>query len=143
MKFRSKYMEIEAEQFIIGNPLPFGKNFKAVVCFDGERWYVETIHGQKAFLSDGDWVIPERDGKPNQAYPCKPEVFEKRWEKIEDGFVMPKDFEERSWNIIKMGWLVIANVGDGHWVKQKEEWQKVAGEWRDEYNKMLKDFVKK
>lgn len=38
--------------------------------------------GQTVVLEAGDWVIP--DGKPNTFYPCKPDVFEKTYEKVEE-----------------------------------------------------------
>jgi hypothetical protein len=55
MKFRKKPIIVEAEQFWPDKPLPFNDR-GPVVCFDG-KWYVETIHGQRADLEPGDWVI--------------------------------------------------------------------------------------
>jgi hypothetical protein len=40
--------------------------------------YVVTIHGQRAYLAPGDWVITEPDGVHH--YPCKPDVFDKTYE---------------------------------------------------------------
>jgi len=40
--------------------------------------YVTTIHGQRAFLADGDWIMPEPDGK--HFYPCKPDIFAATYE---------------------------------------------------------------
>ncbi len=37
------------------------------------RYYVVTIHGQKAYLSPGDWVITEPNGENH--YPCQDEIF--------------------------------------------------------------------
>lgn len=37
------------------------------------RFYVTTIHGQRAYLERDDWLIQEPDGK--HYYPCKPEIF--------------------------------------------------------------------
>jgi hypothetical protein len=53
---------------------------------DGEqrvrrRPYVVTAHGQRAYLAPGDWVIEEPGGEGH--YPCKPDIFEKRWEPME------------------------------------------------------------
>ena len=46
-----------------------------------ERYYVTTIHGQRAYLHPGDWLLPEPDGV--HFYPCKPEVFEATYEPLE------------------------------------------------------------
>lgn len=43
--------------------------------------YVVTIHGEKAKLAPGDWVITEPDGEHH--YPCKPDIFEATYEPIE------------------------------------------------------------
>jgi len=42
--------------------------------------YVETAHGQRAFLAPGDWVIAEPDGR---GYPCKPDIFQASYEPAE------------------------------------------------------------
>jgi len=44
-----------------------------------DRFFVVTIHGQRAYLDDKDWVIKEPDGI--HYYPCKPDIFEKTYEK--------------------------------------------------------------
>jgi hypothetical protein len=33
----------------------------------------------------------------------------------------------------EMLWVVLANVSEGDWTKQTEEWQKAAARWRDNY----------
>lgn len=80
MKFRKKPVVIEAEQFFVGKKLPF-EDRGPIVCYDGDFWYVETIHDQNAFLEDGDWVILEPRGQ-FRAYPCKPDVFEANYEPV-------------------------------------------------------------
>lgn len=76
-RYKSKPRFTEAEQFFKDKPLPFRD--KGAVMFDGENFYLETIHdGQKVILTDGDYVIPEPDGI--HFYPCKPDIFEKNWE---------------------------------------------------------------
>jgi len=45
-------------------------------------FYVNTIHNQKTYLSDGDWIVAEPDGE--HFYPCKPDIFEQTYEKVED-----------------------------------------------------------
>lgn len=42
------------------------------------RDYVVTIHGERAHLTDGDFILPEPDGE--HYYPCKPDIFEKTYE---------------------------------------------------------------
>ncbi len=41
---------------------------------------VTTTHGESAVVRHGDWIIP--DSKPGTFYPCKPDVFERTYEKI-------------------------------------------------------------
>jgi len=70
-KYRKKPVVVDAEQFFTDGPsLP------------GVRWesqngylipYVVTIHGQRAYLADGDWVLQEP--KEGHFYPCKPDIF--------------------------------------------------------------------
>lgn len=45
------------------------------------RFFVVTIHGQRAYLEDKDWIIEEPDGIHH--YPCKPDIFENTYEKEE------------------------------------------------------------
>jgi len=77
MKFKTRVREIEAEQFLKDQPLPFLTR-GPVVCFDGNNWYVETIHHDKIPLLYGDWVILEGEGF--YAYPCRPHIFETNYE---------------------------------------------------------------
>lgn len=74
-------MVVEAEQFFPDKPLPFNK-YGLVVCFDDWKWCVETARGQKAFLAPGDWIILEEPKDGFRAYPCKPDIFEKIYEKF-------------------------------------------------------------
>ena len=43
-----------------------------------QTFYVVTIHGQRAYLYPGDWVITQADGEHH--YPCKPDIFEQTYE---------------------------------------------------------------
>lgn len=79
MRFQSKPITIEAECFREGEPLPFRD--ESACCFDGAVWYVVTTHGQKTLISFGDWIIREPNG--NGFYPCKPDIFAKRYEPIQ------------------------------------------------------------
>ncbi len=49
---------------------------------DSDRFYVVTIHDQRAYLADGDWILPEPDGK--HYYPCKPDIFEATYELVDN-----------------------------------------------------------
>lgn len=97
-KFRKKPVVIEAVQWD-------GKNFDEVMNFMKEfhgsklnyenaeeaayktgMIFVRTMHdGQGVNVVVGDWIIP--DGKPGTFYPCKPEVFERTYEPIEDATI--------------------------------------------------------
>ena len=73
MKFRSKPAVIEAVPYLgPDHPLPPSVHQQGVSGF-----YVVTIHGQRAFLADGDWIATEPDNVHH--YPIKPDVFAKRW----------------------------------------------------------------
>lgn len=75
-KYRTLIKTIEAEQFFKGKPLPFRD--KGAVSFDGENFYIETMHNnQKVILKDGDFVIPEPNGI--NFYPCDEEVFKDKY----------------------------------------------------------------
>lgn len=81
MKFRKKPVTIEA--------WPYRANARkhppcVCDCVDGERPRVErrhihTLEGAHA-LRDGDWIIR---GVKGEFYPCKPDIFEMTYEKIE------------------------------------------------------------
>lgn len=43
--------------------------------------YVVTVHGQRAYLADGDWILPEPDGV--HFYPCKPDIFADSYEAVD------------------------------------------------------------
>lgn len=76
MRFCSKAIEIDAEQFLgcqEGVPLPDG-----VQLDETGNPYVVTIHEQRAYLSSGDWIIQE-PGRSDRHYPCKPAIFEQKY----------------------------------------------------------------
>jgi hypothetical protein len=43
---------------------------------------VTTAHGETAIVRHGDWLIP--DSKPGTFYPCKPDVFARKYEPIDE-----------------------------------------------------------
>lgn len=85
MKFRKKPVVIEAEQWFKGNnplecmtPYPeltieYHPSYKGF-------YYIKTLEGNH-HVSDGDWVIK---GVQGEFYPCKPDIFEQTYEKVED-----------------------------------------------------------
>jgi hypothetical protein len=56
----------------------------ALAVFDDETtdWkpYIETLE-DKMIISSGDYIIT---GIKGERYPCKPDIFEKTYEKVED-----------------------------------------------------------
>lgn len=80
-RFRKKPVVIEARQFFYDQEEMDGV-FYPEKSDDGRTWigdaWVVTIHGQKAYLANGDWVITEPDGVHH--YPCKPDIFEATYE---------------------------------------------------------------
>lgn len=82
-KYRKKPVVIEAEQFHEGYWRRGHIDPKGVCrCIDGDsKPHVHTIHDdQVVILADGDWIIPEPDGK--HYYPCKPDIFAATYEEV-------------------------------------------------------------
>lgn len=84
MKYRKKPVVIEAVKFthescdevqkFVGMPLPIGiENGKAT------EIVISTLEGNMIAKS-GDWIIRGVNG---EFYPCKPDIFEKTYEKVE------------------------------------------------------------
>lgn len=80
MFFRKKPVVIEAHQFDRGKPVPDG------VCFEDHDngWqgdpHVHTLEGSVK-VSHLDWIIT---GVKGEKYPCKPDVFEITYERVEE-----------------------------------------------------------
>lgn len=82
-KYRKKPIVVEAEQFFPDKtPWPKGVRLGGGHALD---FYVITIHGQFTPIVAGDWIIPEPPGDyvGDRAYPCKPDIFEATYEKVE------------------------------------------------------------
>lgn len=85
-KFRSRPVEIEAEQFLgfYATPWPPGVQMDDLSNDPDQdiryQFYVVTAHGQHTFVVAGDWIVTEPNGQGY--YPVKPEIFETRWEPI-------------------------------------------------------------
>lgn len=83
-RYRSRPAECEAEQWtgtddsyrkvcaFVGRLLPWNDE-------EGELTVV-TAHGHETIVSEGDYVVAEPDGRGH--YPCKPDIFNKRWEPV-------------------------------------------------------------
>lgn len=87
MKFRKKPVVIEAEQFNPETSSPvdnttWGRLYKCGVFSDPmskTKWSIETLEG-KHEVTVGDWIIT---GVKGERYPCKPDIFEMTYEKVE------------------------------------------------------------
>lgn len=85
MKFRKKPVVIEAVRY-------YGDNYKEICSFVGKEldinWKtptyseitIPTLEGNM-LASKGDWIIK---GIKGEFYPCKPDIFEKTYEKVEE-----------------------------------------------------------
>lgn len=76
MRFRKKTVEIDAEQYRIGDEFPPGACGKAHNGNQGGT-HVHTLEGTSYDLRDGDWVIR---GVKGEYYPCKSDIFEMTYE---------------------------------------------------------------
>jgi len=91
MFYRKKPIVIEAMQiteqseFYIGQ-WSNGKVYSSPVLEPTERnplgvyWQIDTLEGVMTAIS-GDWIIR---GISGEFYPCKPDIFEKTYEKVSD-----------------------------------------------------------
>jgi len=84
-KYQKRPVVVEAMQFFYDGPSVPGV-FYPRKSSDGKTWignaYVMTIHQQRVYLQNGDWVITEPDGLHH--YPCKPDIFAATYEAIEE-----------------------------------------------------------
>jgi hypothetical protein len=82
MKYRKKPVVIEAFQWIDKPSFPEGfeeLHEKAKITKD-EKLAIETLEGSIT-ASNGDFIIKGING---EFYPCKPDIFEKTYEKVEE-----------------------------------------------------------
>lgn len=74
--FIKRPVTVEAEQFFYDGP-PIKGVFYPPVSEDSKTYigdaYVVTIHEQRCYIQNGDWILPEPDGI--HFYPVKPEIF--------------------------------------------------------------------
>lgn len=87
MKYRKKPVVIEAEQFFVENftqnrYLPEGVIYHHNIQqlqFPEHCFSIKTLEGSLK-VSDSDWII---EGIKGEFYPCKPDIFEATYEKVE------------------------------------------------------------
>ena len=85
MKFRKKPVVIEAEKYTNTNDREImdWARLNGVRIFhsdsDPRNLFVETLEGNM-IAQPGDWIIR---GIKGEFYPCKPEIFEATYEKVE------------------------------------------------------------
>lgn len=82
MKFRKKPVVIEAEQWWPDKEINGVRIIYDVDSNKNIKQYgaIDTLEGVMR-VSSGDWVITGVNG---EKYPCKPDIFEKTYEKFED-----------------------------------------------------------
>lgn len=84
-KFRKKPVVIEAEQWVPGVEMPgvyrsVTLGSLSVDDFLHPLGWIDTLEGTMR-VSPGDWVITGVNG---EKYPCKPDVFAKTYDPVED-----------------------------------------------------------
>jgi len=88
-KFKTKPVIKEAVQFVVGPDGPTDHNWREIEGFMGKDhdclWVdgqpvIQTLEGDM-LVNDGDWIIK---GLSGEFYPCKPDIFEKTYEAVED-----------------------------------------------------------
>lgn len=88
MKFRKKPVVVEAVQWKnttesfeeISKIATKERPIAMIKCADCMQLEIQTLEGNMR-ANEGDWIIK---GVANEFYPCKPDIFEKTYEKVED-----------------------------------------------------------
>ena len=82
MKFRKKPVVIEAFQWKDKPVFPegFEELHPIALINDEHKLEIKTLEGTMT-ADDGDWIIK---GVKGGFYPCKPDIFEATYEKVED-----------------------------------------------------------
>lgn len=81
MKFRKKPIVIEAEQFFEKDGVDGVKMIvEHVLGYSILKYFIDTLEGRMQ-VKDGDWIIT---GIAGEKYPCKPDIFEKTYERVEN-----------------------------------------------------------
>lgn len=92
MKFRKRPVVVEAEQFFSAAPpkvWPDGVEYHdcteyqedpSVACAFDRSCIIKTLEGWMV-VRDGDWIIT---GVKGEKYPCKNDIFQQTYERVED-----------------------------------------------------------
>lgn len=78
-KYRAKPVVKEAFQFFKGRSYPECPELIYNPLLRSEA-HIDTLEG-RMFVSEGDWVIR---GLRGEVYACKPDIFEKTYERVEE-----------------------------------------------------------
>lgn len=87
MKFRKKPTVVDAIQFTGDNVQEIWDAFGTAGIYgptenNSDHLILTTTHGDPAPARIGDWVIP--DSRPDTFYPCKPDVFDRAYEPVQE-----------------------------------------------------------
>ena len=74
--YRKKPVVIKAWQYFIGNELPSELKIRNDIIVNNDSISIETLEGLMN-VSNGDYIII---GVSGEAYPCKPDIFDKTYE---------------------------------------------------------------
>lgn len=80
MKFRKKPVIIDAVKWTGKNKIEMEEFVGVSAYFSGKKLEIATLEGDMV-ASVGDWIIKGLEG---EFYPCKPDIFEKSYEKVID-----------------------------------------------------------
>lgn len=84
MKYRKKPVVIEAVRYLreenIGEIQAFVNNGSLFYNAKDNEYYIKTLEGDHK-CSYGDYIIK---GVKGEFYPCKPDIFEQTYEKVEE-----------------------------------------------------------
>lgn len=93
-QYRKKPVVVDAEQFSYDRPQVCGV-FYPSRSEDGKTYegdaFVITMHNQRVYLQNGDWIIAEPDGE--HFYPCKDDVFQATYEPVKSSSKSAFDLE--------------------------------------------------
>jgi hypothetical protein len=79
MKYRKKPVVVEAEQFF-PDEAPWPKGVCQHLPEPNPSYLMQTLEGPFS-VKEGDWIIT---GVRGEKYPCKPDIFEATYERVED-----------------------------------------------------------
>lgn len=74
--YRKKPVVIKAWQYFVGNELPAELKIRGDIIANNDSIFIETLEGLMN-VSNGDYIIIGVNG---EAYPCKPDIFNKTYE---------------------------------------------------------------